>query len=57
MCAAKLFNKEKVYKQQYGKASLQNEIEMLRCFKHKNILALKEIFESEKSLYLITEYL
>jgi len=50
--ALKVINKEKVMKKEH----LEAEIETLRKASHPNIIELHEVFETEKFLYLLTEY-
>ena len=69
---AKVYKIEKIYTQEIlsvkkiEKSTINNkkslkylnyEIKALRLLKHENILELKEIFEDEKNIYLITEFL
>lgn len=49
----------KVISKKYVKnpEALQNEIQILRKLDHPNIIKLYEVFEDDKNLYLVQEYL
>jgi len=55
--AVKAFTKENVIfsHKQKAKPSMLNEIDILRCLSHENIIKLYEVYESEKSIYLVFE--
>lgn len=55
--AVKAFSKESLEKQNNGKASIRNEIEILTDLDHPNVLRLFEVHETKNSLYLVCEYL
>ncbi len=40
-----------------GKESLLWEMEMMRQLEHPKILSLMEVYESDKSVYLVSEYM
>lgn len=41
--------------EKYGKASLLNEINIMKKLNHENIVKLLRIYETEKSVYLIID--
>ena len=51
--AVKIINKARMTQKQ--KVMFQNEIEALRKLDHPNIIKLFEIYEDEKSFYLVQE--
>lgn len=53
--AIKAFMKEVSFKGD-GKASVENEIKLMRRFKHPNIINLHGVYETKNSLYLSMEY-
>lgn len=53
MFAVKAFSKDSVYKQENGKESLINEIQIMKMLDHPNIMKLYEVFETDNSLYMI----
>jgi len=57
MFACKAFLKEAIYNKVNGKESLINEIEIMKKLDHPNLMKLYEVFETEKSIYLIIEKL
>jgi len=40
-----------------GREALENEINVLRQLEHRSLLKLLEVFETENTIYLCTEYL
>ena len=56
--AIKILNKEKIYKNEdYSDIEkIKKEIKILQRLKHKNIIQLYEIMETNKSLYIVMEY-
>ena len=56
--AIKIFNKEVIYKNEKntGIEKIKKEIKILQRLKHKNIIQLYEIMETNKSLYIVMEY-
>lgn len=51
---------KKINKHKFTKSeneSIMNEIEVLKEIDHPNIIKIIEYYESENSLYLVTEYL
>jgi len=57
--AAKVFLKEELNgaSKKTPKASLFNEISMMRLLDHENIIKLYEVHETQRSVYLIIEYI
>ena len=55
--AIKIINKLSFLKNPNGLYNIKNEIEVLKILKHRNILTLYEIYESNKYIFIITEYL
>jgi len=55
--AAKVFSKDRVEKAKNGIDILLNEIRMLRKLHHRYIISLKEVHETENSIYLITDFI
>lgn len=53
----KAFSKENLLSQPRGRASLLNEISIMRELNHSNIIRLEEIHESANSVYLVMELL
>jgi len=54
--ACKIIDKKKFSMQSSNrKDSLKDEVNILQAIKHPNIIAIKEIFESERTLYIILE--
>ena len=53
----KIINKSSFAKNPDNLSLVKNEIEVLKILKHRNILTLYEIYESNKYIFLITEYL
>lgn len=53
----KIINKSSFAKNPDNFSLVKNEIEVLKILKHRNILTLYEIYESNKYIFLITEYL
>ena len=51
--AIKGFNKKYLETREKGKLSLSNEISILRELSHRNVLKLREVDESENSIYLV----
>lgn len=54
--AVKAFTKEYILSLDKGKASLVNEIKILRELDHNNVIKLYEVAETQNSIYLIMEY-
>ena len=55
--AIKIINKLSFMKSPDDIILVKNEIEVLKILKHRNILTLYEIYESNKYIFIITEYL
>ena len=55
--AIKIINKLSFMKHPDDIILVKNEIEVLKILKHRNILTLYEIYESNKYIFIITEYL
>lgn len=55
--AVKAFPKETLMVDPKGMEALSNEINVMRLLDHRNILQLLEVFETQNSIYLCTEYL
>ena len=55
--AVKVFSKDEIAKEKNAAKSLLNEIAMMQLFKHKNLIELHEVYESENSIYLLLELL
>lgn len=55
--AVKAFSKENLLSQPKGRASLINEISIMRQLTHHNIMRLEEVHESANSIYLVVELL
>ena len=55
--AVKAFCKNLIFAKENGKESVINEINIMRKLKHKNILQIEEVFETDNSVYLIMEYI
>ena len=55
--AIKIINKSSFLQNPDDIILIQNEIEVLKILKHRNILTLYEIYESSQYIFLITEYL
>eukprot|EP00331_Platyophrya_macrostoma_P004586 CAMPEP_0176430336 /NCGR_PEP_ID=MMETSP0127-20121128/14191_1 /TAXON_ID=938130 /ORGANISM="Platyophrya macrostoma, Strain WH" /LENGTH=634 /DNA_ID=CAMNT_0017812203 /DNA_START=8 /DNA_END=1912 /DNA_ORIENTATION=- len=55
--AVKAFTKEGVLlsNKNNAKTSIINEIDIMRCITHENIIKLYEVYESERSIYLVLE--
>jgi len=55
--AVKAFTKESVLasNKNNAKPSMLNEIEIMRELDHDNIIKLYEVYETEKSIYLVLE--
>ena len=53
--AVKAFMKETSFKGD-GKASLENEIKLMRRLKHPNIVSLHGVYETKNSVYLSMDY-
>mmetsp|Transcript_42367 Transcript_42367/g.49072 ORF Transcript_42367/g.49072 Transcript_42367/m.49072 type:complete len:647 (-) Transcript_42367:253-2193(-) len=55
--AVKAFTKEGIImsNKANAKPSIINEIDIMRCADHENIIKLYEVFETEKSIYLVLE--
>ena len=53
----KIINKSSFAKNPDNFSLVKNEVEVLKILKHRNILTLYEIYESNKYIFLITEYL
>ena len=43
-------------KDSYFKAQILNEIEVMKCLNHPNIVKLIDLYKSEKHFYIVTEY-
>lgn len=56
-CAVKAFAKEAAYSEKKGKECLIKEIEIMRHLKNPHNMKLKEVFESDNSLYIVFELL
>ena len=52
--AIKILDKEKLKTQ--TKSTLYNEIEIISCLNHKNVIHIEKILEDEKNYYIIMEY-
>jgi len=55
--AVKTFDKSLLLRQDKAKASLINEINLMRKLNHENIIKLHEVYESENHIYLVLELL
>jgi len=57
--AVKAFTKESVFAANKGnaKAAMLNEIDIMRALDHENVIKLYEVYETEKSIYLVLELL
>lgn len=55
--AVKAFKKDKLKKQNRGRAAIRNEVEVLQQLDNPNIMKLIEVHETSNSLYLVCEYL
>ncbi len=55
--AVKAFSKEYLLSQNKGRASLINEIQVMRKLDHPYIMKLEEVHESKNSIYLVLELL
>ena len=53
--AVKAFSKAHAFSTPIDKATLENEIGILKEVHQKNLLSLYEIYESDNSLYLVME--
>jgi tRNA A-37 threonylcarbamoyl transferase component Bud32 len=55
--AVKAFNKEHIieFDSLTAKPSMLNEISIMRSFDHENVVKLYEVYESERSIYLVLE--
>lgn len=51
----KAFSKASAFSSPSNKATLENEIKIMKMLNHENLLNLYEVFESENSLYLVME--
>lgn len=52
-CAVKAFAKEAAYSEKKGKECLIKEIEIMRHLNNPHNMKLKEVFESDNSLYIV----
>ncbi|EGR32236.1 hypothetical protein IMG5_091269 [Ichthyophthirius multifiliis] len=55
--AIKAFSKQIIFSQQYGKESIQNEIQVMRELNNAYSVQLHCVFETERSLYFVLDYL
>jgi len=55
--ALKSIDKSTIKKNERNVAALLSEIDILRLMQHENIIHLEEVFESEKYIHLVLEYL
>lgn len=55
--AVKAFSKEYLLSQPKGKASLINEVDVMRKLDHPYVMKLEEVHESKNSIYLVLELL
>lgn len=55
--AVKTFDKNLLLRQDKAKASLINEINLMRKLNHDNIIRLHEVYESDNHIYLVLELL
>ena len=53
MRAVKIINKKRLAEEE--KQKLLNEIDILKCLDHPNILKLYEFFQDQKRYFLVTE--
>ena len=54
--AIKIMEKEKIF-QYEDKTRVEREIKILKCLHHPNIIHLYNVIQTEKSIYLIMEYI
>lgn len=55
--AAKAISKELISRNSFSRASLKNEVMILRSLNHPSIMQLLEVHETKSSLYLVCEYI
>jgi serine/threonine-protein kinase Chk2 len=53
--AVKVIDKKKYFKQAGNKRSLMDEVDILKAVSHPNIISIEEVYDTEKTLYIVLE--